>query len=629
MYVIGTAGHVDHGKSRLVLALTGIDPDRLREEKERGLTIDLGFAWFTLPSGREVSIVDVPGHERFIKNMLAGVGGIDLALLVVAADEGVMPQTREHLAILDLLEVRQGVVALTKCDLVDGDWLTLVEAEVVDLLAPTTLAGAPLVRCSAVSGAGLDALRAALDKALAALPPVRDIGRPWLPVDRVFTVAGFGTVVTGTLVEGPLRVGDSVAVEPGGLRARVRGLQSHKQTLAVAPPGARTAVNLSGLATEEVQRGTIVTVAGWLRSTRVMDVRLRALAGLTRPITHNAAVTVHTGAAEAAARVRLLEGDELLPGREGWAQLRLEHAVAAARGDFFVIRSPVTTVGGGRIVDVRPRRHKRNERATLAALARLMTGSPDDAVFTLLQRAGPLALGELRLRAELDERAGREAVERQIARGAVVALDDDLSASSVLATAEGLDALGERAVALAAAFAAEHPLRPGIPQEELRSRLGLPGKAFAALERRLLAAKRLTVGDGTLAAPGAGAALTEEQRTTVERFLAQLKEAGSRPRTSDRIDPELAAYLEAQGAIVRAGPDVSFDAAVHAEMVDRVVAALRQQGQITLAEVRDLLGTSRKVGQAFLEDLDRRRITRRVGDVRVLRGASGDGEQPG
>ena len=303
--------------------------------------------------------------------------------------------------------------------------------------------------------------------------------------------------------------------------------------------------------------------------------------------------------------------------------------MAAARGDFFVIRSPVTTVGGGRIVDVRPRRHKRNERATLAALARLITGSPDDAVLTLLQRAGPLALGELRLRAELDERAGREAVERQIARGAVVALDDDLRASSVLATAEGLDALGERAVALAAAFAAEHPLRPGIPQEEMRSRLGLPGKAFAALERRLLAAKRLTVGDGTLAAPGAGAALTEEQRTTVERFLAQLKEAGSRPRTSDRIDSELAAYLEAQGAIVRAGPDVSFDAAVHAEMVDRVVAALRQQGQITLAEVRDLLGTSRKVGQAFLEDLDRRRITRRVGDVRVLRGASGDGEQPG
>ena len=280
MYVIGTAGHVDHGKSRLVLALTGIDPDRLREEKERGLTIDLGFAWFTLPSGREVSIVDVPGHERFIKNMLSGVGGIDLALLVVAADEGVMPQTREHLAILDLLEVRQGVVALTKCDLVDGDWLTLVEAEVVDLLAPTTLAGAPLVRCSAVSGAGLDALRAALDKALAALPPVRDIGRPWLPVDRVFTVAGFGTVVTGTLVEGApasRRLGGSGTGRPARPRARLAEPQTDARGRAAGCAhggqperpsdrggAARDHRDRSGLAAVDAGDGRAAARAGWL-----------------------------------------------------------------------------------------------------------------------------------------------------------------------------------------------------------------------------------------------------------------------------------------------------------------------------------------------------------------------------
>ncbi|HEY7295053.1 MAG TPA: selenocysteine-specific translation elongation factor, partial [Dehalococcoidia bacterium] len=255
MYVIGTAGHVDHGKSTLVQALTGIDPDRLREEKERGMTIDLGFAWLKLPGGEEVSIVDVPGHERFIKNMLAGVGGIDFALLVVAADEGVMPQTREHLAILDLLQVRTGVVAITKADLVEADWLELVQAEIAETLAGTSLTGAPLVPCSAVTGEGVPELLAALEAALGKTEPKRDIGRPRLAIDRVFTVSGFGTVVTGTLIDGVLRAGQEVVVEPGGLRSRVRGLQSHKHRVERSQPGSRTAVNLGNLSTDSLHRG--------------------------------------------------------------------------------------------------------------------------------------------------------------------------------------------------------------------------------------------------------------------------------------------------------------------------------------------------------------------------------------
>jgi len=271
--VIGTAGHVDHGKSTLIKALTGIDPDRLQEEKDRGMTIDLGFAWLTLPSGQEVSIVDVPGHERFIKNMLAGVGGIDIALLVVAADEGIMPQTREHLAILDLLDIRTGVVVITKRDLVEPDWLELVEAEVEETVAGTSLAGAPLMPVSAVTGEGLDALLATLDRLLLEAPAKPNTGWPRLPIDRVFTVAGFGTVITGTLIHGELRLGQEVEIQPSGKRGRIRGLQSHKKKAEVMPAGTRVAVNLSWLGTEDLQRGDVLTSPGWLRPSRLPTTR--------------------------------------------------------------------------------------------------------------------------------------------------------------------------------------------------------------------------------------------------------------------------------------------------------------------------------------------------------------------
>ena len=620
MYVIGTAGHVDHGKSALVQALSGIDPDRWAEEKARGLTIDLGFAWCELPSSRGVSIVDVPGHERFIKNMLAGVGGINLALLVIAADEGVMPQTREHLDILDLLDIDRGLVALTKVDLVDEEWIALVEEEIEELLADTALAGSQIAPVSALTGDGIDELRTLIDAQIDDLPPIPNQGRPRMPIDRSFSISGFGAVVTGTLLDGELSVGDPAVIEPGRIECRVRGLQSHEQSLDTAPPGARTAVNLSGVSANDIERGMVLTSPGWLEPTAAVDIRLRAVASAAKPLPHNATRTLHVGADEVQARVRLLEGDSLPPGQSTWAQLRLERPIAAARGDHFVLRSADATVAGGRIVDTRPRRHHRNDASTLEALQRLLDGSPDDTLLTILQRLEPLRWDELIARSELAPDEALTAIERQIADGSVVVLDEGgLSESATLISEAGLGALMARAEATVNDYVNQFPLRAGLPREDLRSRVNLPQRAFTVLQQQLADSGRLIVNNGAFDLPGRSAALSEVQQTQVDLLLRRLADQGVRPETDPKLDPDLLEYLEAQHLIVRLKGGVNLDRSVYDGMVAETRALLEAQERATLADVRDRLGTSRKIAQAFLEHLDTNRITRRIGDARVLR----------
>ncbi len=623
MYVIGTAGHVDHGKSVLVEALTGIDPDRLREEKERGMTIDLGFAWLTLPSGREVSLVDVPGHERFIKNMLAGVGGIDLALLVVAADEGVMPQTREHLAIIDLLGVSSGVLVVTKKDLVEEGFLELVSADVLEVVEGTTLAGSPLVACSAVTGEGLDELRRVLDERLADTPTKRDIGRPRLPVDRSFTVAGFGTVVTGTLIDGALEAGQEVEIAPGELRARIRGLQNHRKQVERALPGRRTAVNLSGVAKDEVRRGQVLTMPGSLRPATVIDVRLRALAALRRPLRHNANLALHVGSAEVAARLLLLDRPELPPGEEGWAQLRLAAPVAVVKGDRFVLRTPNDTVGGGEVVDAHAKRHRRSHEPTIAALEAQLSGSADEGLLAALRRVEPAPLATLAGEAGLSREELFSVAEALVGEGRLVALGELSSRDTPLMTSEAFVALTERARSLAETYHQEYPLRRGVPCEELRSRLRLEERVFAPALDRWLEAGQLVDTGVAVALPGRSPALTAEQQTEADAYLAALAASPYTPPTDRTPAADLLAYLEDAGQVVAVGEGVVFAAEAYREMVERITEHLQRDGTITLAQVRDMFGASRKYAQALLEHLDRRRVTRRVGDARVLR------ERPG
>ena len=629
MYTIGTAGHVDHGKSALVQALTGIDPDRLREEKERGLTIDLGFAWFTLPGGEEVSIVDVPGHERFIKNMLAGVGGIDLALLVIAADEGVMPQTREHLAIIDLLGIEHGVVAVTKADLVERDFLELAMVEAEEVIAPTSIEGAPVVACSAVTRDGLEELTASLEAELAKTPARRDNGRPRLPIDRAFTMTGFGTVVTGTLIDGSLRLGDEVEIVPGRLKSRVRGLQTHGRKVEVALPGRRTAANLGGVAVDQLERGMVVVRPGALKPVSTVDVRLRAVRYTGRAVRHNLSITFHTGPAEVEGKLLLLDRESVPPGESAWAQIRLSKPVAALKGDRFVIRDPNDTLGGGWIVDVDARRHRRHHAATIAALESFARGSPEDVVLAALRRREPAEAQKVMNESGLDAGTAREALDTLIASGDVIALPGaGLTGVPLLYSDDGLSAVTVRLREVLGGYHKLSPLRPGMPKEELRSRLGQTPRVLDQLLAHW-------AGAGVAKEVGAAVALADHEprlgpqaEARARAFVEELRASPFSPPAESWLDEELVAYLEARGEIVRVSDGVAFAAEAYREMVERVSAHIRAQGSVTLAEVRDMLSTSRKYAQALLEHMDAERITRRVGDARVLRTVPPPPHQP-
>ncbi len=618
MYVLGTAGHVDHGKSALVQAITGIDPDRLDEEKERGMTIDLGFAWLELPSGREVSIVDVPGHERFIKNMLAGVGGIDLSILVVAADEGVMPQTREHLAILDLLNVSQGIVVITKKDLVDDEMLELVALDAEGVIKGTALEGAPMISTSALTREGLPQLLATIDNLLDSTTPRRNIGRPRISVDRVFTMKGFGTVVTGTLLDGRFSVGQEVEILPLGQRSHIRGLQTHKRKIDTALPGSRLAINLTGIATEELRRGFVITMPGWLHPTRSMDVRLRAISDLAQPITHNAAITFHTAAAEVSGRLRLLDREKLARAESGWAQIILTHPVPVVNGDLFIIRSSRGTLGGGAIIDARAKRHRRFQSSVIESLVVREKGAPEDILLAILETNQPAELGTILSASSLSPDAVSEALQRLSSDNRVVMLGFERP-GALLFTASGWARLREEAKRTVESHHRQFPLRHGMPREELRSRLKIPPQHFNNTLQRLVEEGILIEDRALVRLPSHQVKLTARQQSQADAFLRSLSQNPFSPPGESLPEPELLNLLIQQRSVVQVSNNVVFAASAYDEMTRRITEHLKSKGKITVAEVRDMFQTSRKYALSLLEHLDEQRITRRVGDERLLR----------
>ena len=607
MYVIGTAGHVDHGKSTLVEALTGIDPDRLREEKEREMTIDLGFAWLHLGEGEEleeVGVVDVPGHRDFIENMLAGVGGIDLALFVVAADEGVMPQTREHLAILDLLEIRTGVVAVTKVDLVeDDDWLELVILDLAETLQGTTLADAPIVAVSGHTGHGLQELRRELAAALERQVPRKEAGLARLPVDRAFTLSGFGTIVTGTLVGGSLDVGDSVEIQPAGHSGRVRGLQTHRVARETARPGSRVAVNISGVDADEVRRGDVLAAPGAVRGTILLDAAYRHLPGAPAPLRHNMEVKLFVGAAEVMARARVLGARQIAPGETGWLQLALSEPVAVARSDRFILRRP-------------GRRHRRFRPEVLSRMQTLAEGTPAE---LLLQRLGRL---EPALPAELLRQSG---LPREVAQPAWERLQEEEEVAilgRLAVTTATLQGWRERLASLLGNYHRQYPLRAGMPREEARSRLRLDAAVFNPLVSELASGGLLVEEGAVLREPDHAIVFSPAQEARVEQLLSRFEAAGASAPTvkesREAVGDDVYEALIALGRLRPLNAEIVYRVEEYERLVEQITAYLREQGRANAAQVRDLLGASRKYAIALLEHLDEQRITRRIGDEREL-----------
>jgi selenocysteine-specific elongation factor len=616
-FVLGTAGHVDHGKSLLVKALTGIDPDRLKEEKERGMTIDLGFAWLTLPGGREVSIVDVPGHERFIKNMLAGVGGIDIALLIIAADEAVMPQTREHLAILDLLGMKNGIVVITKKDLVDSEMLELVTMDIEETLKGTTLAKSQIIPVSAMTGENLPTLLKAIDAMLDKTAPKRDIGKPRLPIDRIFTIAGFGTVVTGTLIDGGLKKGQEIEIIPADIRTHIRGLQSHKQSVDAIEPGSRVAANLANIATEHLTRGDVITTPGWLKPTNAIDVKLRLLASAPRPLEHNAQVTLHTGAAESQAKVRLLDASVVKPGDTALAQLVLDTPIAAVKDDLFIIRSPQETLGGGQILETKAKRHRRFESSTIERLSAKDEGSAEAIILASLDAQKPAELGKLATTCNLPAKEIETSIQALAERKEIMVLVE--KNDRLIYSAQAWTAVRQSIEQTLKKFHKDNPLRQGLAKEELKDKIKAPAKYFDAAVKQLSAEGILKESGPTVHTPDHQIKLSAEQQKKIDAYIKVLSSSPFSPPPETTIEPELLSILIGQRKVVKVADNVVFTADAYDKMVQKTIDHIKTNKQITVAEVRDLLQTSRKYALALMEYMDNQKITRRVGDGRVLR----------
>jgi len=627
--VVGTAGHIDHGKTLLVKALTGTDTDQAPEEKARGITIELGFAFL----GEDIAIIDVPGHERFVKTMVAGVSAIDVALLVIAADDGVMPQSREHLDVLELLGIKRGIVVLNKVDAVDAEWLELVEEEVREFVQGTFLAEAEICRVSALSGEGIDVLRTKLVE-LAAATQARQLDTPFrLPVDRAFVVKGFGLVCTGTVVAGELGEGDAVEVLPAGQSARVRTIEMHGHAVKKVAAGDRAAINLSGIDHEKVQRGDALMAAGFFRSTSMIDVRVRLLPSCAIELEQRARVRLHMGTAEVLARVVLLDRDILLPGDDALAQLRLETPLCAAWGDRFVMRrySPAISIGGGTVLDPHPLKHRRADDKACAHLRALENDDPLAVVEALLLGAGDRMLAQRELAATLAlsmRRVGE--LLAQLEQNGRIALVGSEGECSVLYI-EVRQMWEKRIEAALLAYHAEFPLRAGLRREELRQRSAryaqpeLFDQVLAYMER---------VGSVVMAAAMVHAsahqiefgAEEEALRARVEQAVhtrdwSSLKDAAGLARdlgVQPKILEAVLGALQSLGVVVALEGGVLLHADIVAEARASLVAYLREHQQITVAEYRELMGSNRKCALALLAHFDGEGLSERQGDLRVL-----------
>ncbi|MGD1152110.1 MAG: selenocysteine-specific translation elongation factor [Syntrophales bacterium] len=631
-FIIGTAGHVDHGKTALIKAITGIDTDRLKEEKERGISIELGFASLTLPNGRTFGIVDVPGHERFIRNMVSGASGIDMVIMVIAADEGVMPQTREHLHICSLLGIKKGLVALTKVDMVAEEWLDLVNDDVHEFLKETFLEAAPVIPVSSITGAGIEELLDALGRVASEIEGESDAGIFRLPVDRVFTMKGFGTVVTGTLISGDIKLGEEVEILPPGVTAKVRGIQIHNQSATIAEAGQRTAINLQGVEKDTIVRGDVLARPRTLKPSIRLDVCMEYLSNNNRRLKNRNLVRFHVGTNEVIGRIILLDREDVEPGAKASAQVVLESPIVAMARDRFVIRSysPVTTIGGGMIVDPLPKKHKRNSEKVNHEIDLLHDGTDTERAAIIIERSGIEGIGisELEMRTGIHQNILKDILGTLSSRKQVVVLDVDESriiSSSIYQNLQGRILLEMRA------YHGRYPLKEGISKEELRSTAGqfARPRLFNMAVRELEKRGEIVVERENIRLSGHRVDLKGELEDMRSKIAQTYIDAGLTPPSIKELMEKFAGQrslaesvinvMLKEGSLIKINEDLYFHKEVLTRLREDYKSLLVRDGKATPASMKELTGLSRKFIIPLMEYFDITKLTIRAGDQRILR----------
>lgn len=630
--IIGTAGHIDHGKTTLIRAITGRNTDRLKEEQERGISIELGFTYFDLPSGQRAGIIDVPGHEKFIKNMLAGVMGIDIVILVVAADEGIMPQTSEHLSILDLLGIKKGFVVLTKSDLVDSEWIDMVEEEVRDEIKGTFLENSPIIRASSTSKIGIDEIINLVDQLTKVLEDKDLDDMPRLPVDRVFSMSGFGTVVTGTLLSGQLNLGDEVQIFPGDKKARIRTLQVHDKDATSAYGGQRVAINLAGLKKEDVDRGSIIAPVNSMSDTMMLDVKIKLIKNMSKTIDNRTRLRLYIGTKEVLCRIVLLDKDELGAGEEAYAQLRLEEEVVAKRGDKFIIRfySPMFTIGGGEILEPNPNKKKRFDDKVIKELEIKEMGSSTDIIENIIEEKSKdfpttkeIAISTSMLEENLKEEVDKLKEEEKV-------LSFQLTKDLHVIHKNYFNNVKDKILEELKSFHSKYPLRSGMPKEEIRSRFlknAKPKVADAFIEL-LIEKDYLEQSLENIMIKGFEVKFNLEQLKINGDILKSFNENPYQPPRREDLEgiinakrdeiEEVFISLLNSDFIVKLNEEVYLSKEAYELALAKLREHIENKGSISIGEYRDILNTNRKVALALLEYFDQMKITKRDKDTRIL-----------
>ncbi len=635
--ILGTAGHVDHGKTSLIRALTGIETDRLKEEKSRGITIELGFAYLDLPCGHRLGIVDVPGHEKFVRNMVAGAAGMDLVAFIVAADEGIMPQTREHFEICQLLGVRDGLIIITKKDMVDDEWLEMVREEVREFFRDSFLGEAPIIEVSSITGEGLDTVKEVLDKKIAAMSFHEEFGPFRLAVDRVFSMKGFGTVITGTSLSGRVAVGDDLMFYPGGLTAKIRGLQVHGRSIEIVEAGHRTAINLQGIEKHEINRGDMAATPGSLVSSTLLDTDLHYLGSNAKELKNRAQVRIHVGTREVIGRIVLMESDVVQPGEEAFVQIILQEPVAVRPGDRYVVRSysPITTIGGGSILNNAPRKRKRttqrDRELNRRAFSICQNGSYEDRMLLFLEESGQggLTTDQLAGRLGLFGKKLKKELQPPLSSGKIMVVDSERQR---LLAAPTVNRLTTTITSLLEQYHAEHPLKSGLAKEELRSQLkpAVDQKLFQFALGQLVKKKTIVQDQAEVRLAHFKVTLQVDEQAMREKIISLFRDAGLVPPNIKDVFNTMNEYpatqvqqvidlLLQEGMLIKVTESLYFHAEKIEQLAQQLTEYIKKEGEIDAPRFKDLTGLTRKFSIPLLEYFDKKKLTIRIGDKRVLR----------